>query len=369
MKRKDSVLLLMLLSGASVFAATDGVQWDFAFGNEGRNYNPTAIGGAPDGGLFVAGTSSAPGLSGMQPEFWLWKIDRSGKLVVQTPIAAGAAGERINPSALHVRDIATHAGGGAIIIEFRLGEPYFMAFDANARITAFAPLTIVDGAPASIHRLLPLSNAQFLGLGEADGRAVAVRIANNGEILWRKFVDEGVSLFADGVVNDDGTFVAVGYTVGKLHEFSLTKFAADGTARDRVSLPGRKVSIAGAADAVTLVYDRSGGILQDMRIATVVNGAVNAETKIETTDPSFMPPYQIAAIGANRYLIAGTTENGIIALRYQPGAALARMETKRKSKPRHWSLQRVSGHPAAALTVVYTGGEQLTTKVGVIRFQ
>src|SRR5688500_15922087 len=122
--RAFGLLIAMSLIGGA--QAADDVLWEQAYGVEGRNYNPSALAGGPAGSLFVAGTSAGPGLGGDAPEFWLWKIDAQGELVANSPVVRGEAGDRINPSADLVRGIATNPDGGGLIVEFRLGDPYFI---------------------------------------------------------------------------------------------------------------------------------------------------------------------------------------------------------------------------------------------------
>lgn len=364
MTRSLAILAVLILSGGSV--AAQEVEWQYSYGVEGRNHHPTAIAGAADGSLFVAGTSTAPGLSGTAPEFWLWKIDPKGKLVQQSAIAAGAEQDRINPSVAHIQDIVLTEGGGALVVEFVLGDPYYVAFDANARVLLTRRLEIPGRRRIYVHRVFAETRGTVLAMGAADGRAFLMRIDAAGKVVWsdRPAVAD---FFTDGAMMADGTFVAVGYTRANENEFTLTYFGADGTIRKNVPHRGRRASIAAAIDGLVLIYDRAVGDERDTHIATVKDGVLKGDVAIP---PILLAPYRIAQIAGNRHLIGATTEDSTVAVMMFKDADVASLhENDPKAEPQHWSLERLNSAPAAALTTVYAGGRPLTTKVGIIRFK
>ena len=368
--RTGIFVLLTVLSVCNSAAAADDVLWERAYGAGGRNYNASAITGGPDGSLFVAGTSAAPGFGGEAPEFWLWKIDKDGELLANSPIARGEAQDRINPSADLVRAIAAHAGGGALIVEFQLGDPYFVRFDSAAKIASVKRLEIPERTYISIARLLPSVRGQYLALGGADGRAFALRLDADGALL-STFTSPTSDFFWDGAVQPNGGFVAVGSLEAKPFEITLSYFDGERPAPRVVTLPGSKPSLASGDEGnVVVVYDRSRDDVPDIRIASIApNGTVRSDTPVPGVDAVVRTPYQVAHVRGDRYLVAGRTQDGIVALRYERGRIASRLETKRDHVPRHWFLQRVTGEPPAALTIVHTGGMELTTRVGIIRFR
>jgi len=364
MTRSLAILAVLILSGGSI--AAQEVEWQHAYGADGRNHHPTAIAGAPDGSLFVAGTSTAPGLSGTAPEFWLWKIDPTGKLVQQSAIAAGAEQDRINPSVAHIQDIVLTEGGGALVVEFVLGDPYYVAFDANARVLLTKRLEIPGRRRIYVHRFFAERRGTVLAVGAADGRAFLMRIDAAGKVVWsdRPAVAD---FLTDGAMLADGSFVTVGYTREKEDEFTLTYFLADGTIGKNVPHKGRRASIAAVAGGLVLVYDRAAGDDRDIHIATVKDGVLSGDVAVP---PILLAPYRVAQIVGNRHLIGATTEDNTVAVMvYRDGEVISLHENDPKAEPQHWSLERLNSAPAAALTTVYAGGRPLTTKVGIIRFK
>lgn len=368
MSRAASVVFCIFVATGAV--AAENVQWEQAYGADGRNYNPTAIAATADA-FFVAGTSAAPGLGGARPEFWLWKISSdSGEFLSESIIAQGEARDRINPSADHIRGIVAGANGGALIVEFEPGDPYFATFDGAGAIKTLERMEIPELSVITVSRLFALDKGQYLAVGSGDGNAFAMKLGAEGNLLWSARSAEANAI-VDAVVRPNGSFVAAGLNVEKPAELALL-FFENGRATPRVvKFPARKVSIAEGNDGgIVLVGDRSTGDAQDIRIIRLsANGSVTSEVPVPTDDPALMPPYRIARRAADRYLVAGTTQDGIISLYDDQGKITARMQTKRDHKPRHWFLQELTGSPAAALTIVYTGGAELTTRVGLIRFR
>lgn len=364
MTRSLAFLGVFILFGGSV--AAQEVEWQYAYGPEGRNHHPTAIAGAPDGSLFVAGTSTAPGLGGIAPEFWLWKIDSSGKLVQHSSIAAGAQQDRINPSVSHIQDIVLREGGGALVVEFLLGDPYYVVFDANAQVLLTKRLEIPGRRRIYVHRVFTDNRGAVLAMGAADGRAFLMRIDAEGKVIWsdRPAVAD---FFMDGAMLADGSFVAVGYRREKENQFTLTYFSADGTIGKNVSLKGRRASIAAGINSLVVVYDRATGDERDIHIATVKDGVPSGDVAVP---PILLAPYRTAQVAGNRHLIGATTEDSTVAVVvYKDGEVTSLHETNPETEPQHWSLERLNSAPAAALTTVYGGGRPLTTQVGIIRFK
>jgi hypothetical protein len=365
MSRLRAVLTVVVTSYCG-FALAQEVQWAHAFGKDGRFYNPTAVAGAPDGSSYVAGTATAPGLGGSEPEFWVWKINADGDVVQQTPIAAGAAEDVINPSVSHIRDIVATASGGALIVEFVLGDPYYVAFDADTRVTRMQRMEIPERTFIHVNRLLAGEGGDVLAIGKADGNAFVFRIDGEGKVVWSARPAVG-DVFMDGAALPGRGLVAVGYSSAKPGEFSLTYFDPDGNIRKSVSLKGRRVSIAAANGGEVLVYDRASGDARDIHVATVTDGVLSADAALS---PSLIPPIQIAQTSGDRHLLGAKSEDrGVVVMLYADGKVAPLFQSDPDQAPKHWSLERLNGFPASALTSVYASGRPLTTKVGFIRFK
>ena len=363
-----ALVAVFLSVAVSAAEAALGVRWENAYGKPGRNYNPSAMSAGADGAVFVAGTSAAPGLGGAEPEFWLWKVDASGKLVAETVIARALETERINPSADHVRDIAIIAnGGGAMIIDFKIGDPYFVAFDDAARVTSTKRLQIPGKRIVIIHRLFAQERGGFIGVGTADEKAFALRISAEGDLI-NTMSFAGVDAVSDAA-NAGGSIVATGYSISKAQQFAVISFGADLSDHKTVWLKGKRASIAsGKGRGQAIVYDASDDDIQDVRIATVNNGLLEDEVALSVTAPSFLPKFEIARLPGERHLVGGTTQDGVAMFVISEGSVQSRLDSGRDHRPRHWMLERVMGAPATALTVIYTGGKELTTLVGLMRF-
>lgn len=364
---KHRVLAALILASCCGAALAQEVQWQQAYGQEGRFYNPTAAASAPDGSFYIAGTATVPGLGGGGPEFWVWKIGADGNVIQQTPIAAGQQEDRINPSVEHIRDLVTTGNGAATIVEFVLGDPYYVAFDAETRVTRMQRLEFPQRTHIYVNRLLAREQGEMLAFGAADGKALAFRVSREGKVVWSK-PEPSADLFIDAVEQADGGFVAVGYSKARQSEFLLTYFDVAGNIRKNVFLKGRRVSIAAADNGgAVIVYDRASGDDRDIHVAALRDGVLSGDQRLP---PFLIAPFRIAQTSGNRHLIGGTTENeSVVVMRYGDGKVLSLYQSDPDAMPQHWELARLNGFPASAVTTVYASGKPLTTKVGIIRFK
>lgn len=366
---RGAMVVIVLLCQSNASAALR-VEWEFAYGKENRTYNPSAIAAGPERTLFVAGTSTAPGLSGSDPEFWLWKVDGTGKVVAEAVIARGRPDDTIASALDLVRDIAVSRGGdGALLIEFRPGDPYFVTFDERLAITGIVRLEIPERRAIALHRLLRLEDGTYFAVGTADRKAILLRINSAGTVTVMKLVD-GLDGFLDAVLTDRGELAGLGYAAANKGQLSLRFYGLDLSPLRSVPVPGRKGSVtAGPRKEPAVVYDASSDDEQ-LVVAGVVQGeTIGGAVTLPVLAKSFTPEFRIAARGPERYLIGGTGEEGVSFFEYGRGSVLSELVLKLDRQPRHWMLKRITGMPTTALTIVYTADKELTTKVGLIRFR
>lgn len=360
------VICIVLLANEASYAASN-MQWERVVGNDARTYNPSAITRGPEDSLFVAGTSANP--EGGEPEFWLWKIDAAGTRVKETIIARAAGAQQIIASVDYVHDMTFAPGGGAMLVDFNPGEPYFVGFDENAQLTKVKRLELPGRRRVLLNQLIPFNNGSFIAIGAADGRALTVRIDGEGSVTGSAMAAE-VDMFTGGAALPGGGFVALGYANLKRGQFLLSYYGPDALWKRTDVFSGRKASIAVGADGTqVVVYDASKNPQQDVRIAVVKNASLTNSVTVPVVARSFDEDFRIAPIDGGRFIVAGTAQDSIVVFLYGASRVQSLFDKPLAQQPHHWMLTRVLGNPAVALTIVYTGDKELTTKVGVIRFR
>ena len=244
--------------------------WRHTVAASGTDLFPTAAASAPDGSVWLAGTSSPAGAKGDPGTFWLWRVDRDGKRIFEGRIPNPAGEVRINPAYVYIPVLERTKNGLLLVVEFEPRRPTLVLMSERGEVQKTVELA-PPGVPTQLRRAVAAGADEIWLLGQQWTDAFAVRVNGDGEISFSERYDLGAQdLFLDAVpVGGDLVVVANSGQYGMFatgpSKVSLHRLTDDGELDLRVGMPGRYGRIArGPGGSFAVAYDRSDTSAQDV---------------------------------------------------------------------------------------------------------
>lgn len=369
---------LFAAAAAAQPALPSGLVWERKMGEEARRYRPSAMAPAADG-VIVAGSSTlAAGGKGLEPQFWLWRIDAKGTVVESTDLPNLEHDHVIDVNYPYVRDLTILKNGDVVVVmETPVGHTFLVVVGEHGVVKNSPRLLFAGLQQVHIDRVVPETNESFIAVGRAARDGLVARVDLSGKVMQAKTFDSGDADAILDVARSGDQWLVLGrsgiltpFFVGE-HWIGEIGPTAEVVVRRR--FPARRAAFAVGGGAVAVISDRSFSQATDVWVEKWV-GSDRAWQKKHTADPHGLEAYpQIAGV-KDGFTAASTEGIAVHLTRYDAGgvARSAYNDTARDA-PFHSDCVRLvsAGELTYALTSVMSesAGHVINTKVGLISFR
>jgi hypothetical protein len=290
----------------------------------------------------LLGRRSLGSMSGPQTDS-LDTLDRSGEFQGELSLATLGKIASLSQIPDNVIDIAALSNGNVAILTQAGARLFIVVLDGATRQFIVAKEVERVGSGALLTRAIAAESNTLLLIGRSDGRAVALKLDSNLNLLWKRSPEgAGVGVYTDATVLSDGTYVFAGTSLK--HEGDPTSLSlwlerakTDGRTETASYLPGRSMSVAPSAnggcstiqhvignagiDIWFKSYDQS---LKETGSIKLLTGTKNFQT------------FQLARIpgSTNDFLVVGSDKQMIWLSRVTDGGSVVRYElSSRAGRP------------------------------------
>jgi|GEM_PF-4062691 len=344
--------LFSIYSGVVAYAGTNDLPmhtvWQMQIGDPEFHYVANTLAIKPNKeGFYIAGSSMNPAQPSESGKFWLWEVDREGRLAGHQQIKNPLGESPMLPSLFaHVKDmVTTETARLYLLVEYKQNETFLVSVDETGKQVAPHKIAITN-SNTSIARMIKTMDKNLYLLGQQSVDPVVIKTDLNGRVIWEKVVDiprrhsGDPAVLVDGMATTQGGLIVVGNSAAADSFFvgpsvlSLVKLDREGKLLTSATIDGRHGKIVirpsgGYALAYTQ-FERDAGQewLQIPTVAIVDDSLKLVRVKKLDSIPQGLAEVHLVALPNEGLLLAGSRNNRLW---------LVRLDRELETKWEYWA--------------------------------